>query len=286
PKSLLPVAGIPIIDYIVEKISCDEIVVSINRKFEGAFRKWKSEYCSQKDIQFFVEETYDEKEKLGTLGALAYFIEKENVEEDLLVVAGDNVFEFDVSDFLNHFAGSILIALHDMKDLQKVKGRYGVAILKEGKICSFEEKPEVPRSTLVSTGIYMFPRKVLPLFSEFLLRERDEGTISEKGKDAPGYFIEWILEHENVDGFPFEGSWYDIGDRTSYIRANMGYGLGTYVGKGCTIERSTLEESVILDHVTAVDCTIQRSVIDEDCELEGVTLVESIVGAGSRIRKC
>jgi glucose-1-phosphate thymidylyltransferase len=286
PKSLLPVAGVPIINYIVEKIPCNEIVVSINRKFEGAFRKWKSEYCSQKDIQLFVEETYEEKEKLGTLGALAYFIEKENVEEDLLVVAGDNVFGFDVSDFLNHFANNILIALHDMRDLQKVKGRYGVAVLKKGKVCSFEEKPEVPRSTLVSTGIYVFPERVLPLFSEFLLRERGEGTEPGRGKDAPGYFIQWILERERVDGFPFEGSWYDIGDRTSYIQANMGYGHGSYVGKGCTIERSAIEESVILDHVTAVDCTIQRSVIDEDCELEGVTLVESIVGAGSKIRKC
>jgi glucose-1-phosphate thymidylyltransferase len=286
PKSLLPVAGIPIINYIVEKIPCSEVLVSINRKFEGAFRKWKSEYRTEKDIQLFVEETYGEKEKLGTLGALAYFVEKENVEEDLLVVAGDNLFEFDVSDFLNHFMGNTLIALHSMKDLQKVKGRYGVAVLKEGKVYSFEEKPELPRSTLVSTGIYVFPERILPLFSDFLLCERGEGTIPGGGKDAPGYFIEWLLKRENVDGFSFEGAWYDIGDRKSYIQANMGYGHGLYVGKGCTIERSTLEESVILDHVTAVDCIIQRSIIDEGCELEGVTLVESVVGAGSRIRKC
>ncbi|MGC1123090.1 MAG: sugar phosphate nucleotidyltransferase [Candidatus Methanofastidiosia archaeon] len=286
PKSLLPVAGIPIINYIVEKIPCNEILVSTNRKFEGAFRKWESEFRTEKDIRLFVEETHGEKEKLGTIGALAYLIEKENLREDLLVVAGDNLFEFDVSDFLNHYMGNILIALHDMKDMQEVKGRYGAAVLEGEKVLTFEEKPENPRSTLVSTGVYVFPERVLPFFSEFLKCEKMEGRTPGRGKDALGYFIEWLLKRENVDGFSFEGVWYDIGDRKSYIQANMGYGHQSYVGKGCTIERSTLEESVILDHVTAVDCTIRRSIVDEGCELEGVTLVESIVGAGSKIKKC
>lgn len=285
PKSLLPVAGIPLINYIVERMPGDEVLVSTNKKFEGAFRRWRSEVQSEKDIQFVVEEPRDEEEKLGTIGALAYFIEKENVAEDLLVVAGDNLFEFDMVDFLSHFTDTILIALHDMKD-SDVKGKYGVAELKEGRVLTFQEKPQNPRSTLVSTGVYLFPERVLPLFSEFLTYEGMNGRLPGKGKDAPGYFIEWVLERENVDGFPFEEAWHDIGDRKSYIQANMEYGHESYVGKRCTIERSRLEESVVLDDVAVIDCILQRSIVDEGCRLEGITLVDSIVGAGSRIKKC
>ncbi|MBU7014917.1 MAG: NTP transferase domain-containing protein [Theionarchaea archaeon] len=286
PKSLLPVAGIPLIEYLVKRIPGTEIAVTINRKFEGAFRKWKSECPGGKDIHLCIEDTRDEEGKLGTIGALAHFIEKENVKEDLLVVAGDNLFEFDISDFMNRFSGNILIALHDMKDPQKVRGRYGVAALSGGKILTFEEKPEFPQSALISTGVYVLPERALPLLSEFLMCQEGEQRMLGGSRDAPGHFVEWVLERENVDGFPFEDAWFDIGDRESYIQANMEYGHKSYVGRGCSIERSILEESVVLDGVTMVDCTIRRSIVDEGCELEGVTLAESIVGAGSKIRKC
>jgi len=86
------------------------------------------------------------------------------------------------------------------------------------------EKPRNPRSTLVSVGCYIYPRSVLSLFSKFLEK-------SERKKDAPGYFNEWLCKRKEMDCFIFHGNWYDIGDRESYIKANMDYHGKVYIGK-------------------------------------------------------
>ncbi len=283
PKSLLPVAGKPIIDHIMEgiphTIPQDRVIVSTNEKFRKAFEDWKSE--TGKNVELFVEKSRREEEKLGAIAAINYIIKEKKIKEDLFVIAGDNIFDFDLDTFLRFYEGNrnTLCGLYDMKDPEKIKGKYGVVSLEDNRITQFQEKCETPVSTLVSTGLYIYPRKIFPHFSKFL-------KTSEKGKDAPGYFNEWLCRKKVIYGFCFSGKWYDIGDRESYIQANMDYFGKAYVGRDCAIKSSTVERSVILGNSRIRNSCVKNCVIDsselENVEIENCILVKVHKSEGVR----
>ena len=278
-KPLLPVAGKSIIDYLFEKGSLPgTAIVSTNRRFAEQFEAWKAR--SPWPVELVIEETRQESEKLGTVGALAFLIDTLDIDEDLLVIGGDNIFEFSLEALLGAYRGRPLVALYDVGEIERVRGRYGVAVVEDETVIDFQEKPQRPRSTLASTACYVYPKDVLPLVSVFLQQ-------AESGQDAPGYFNEWLLKEKGIgiDPFVFETGWYDIGDRLAYICANQRYsGQDTYTGAGVTVEDSQVRGSVILDRTVIKKATIDGCVIDQDCFLEGVTLSDCLVGAGSQIR--
>ncbi|MEA1992899.1 MAG: sugar phosphate nucleotidyltransferase [Euryarchaeota archaeon] len=274
-KPLLPVAGKPIIDYILERIPSDDIVISTNKRFRENFAEWRSK--KEKNIDILIEETRKEEEKLGTIGAIAYLIKKRNIDEDLMIVAGDNLFSFELAPFIEAYTGIPLIGLYDMKDKKKIREKYGVALIKGNRVRGFQEKPQNPKSTLVSIGCYIYPKNILPLFSEFL---RGHG----RKKDAPGYFNEWLCKKREMRGHILHGDWYDIGDRASYIRANMAYAGGTYKGENVRAVNSTIANSVILENTEIKDSVLRGCIVDRDVVLEGIRLENCIVGEGTRIR--
>lgn len=280
PKPLLPVAGKPIIDYLFEKGPFPGVpIVSTNRRFTEQFEAWKAR--SPWSVELAIEETQEESEKLGTVGALAFLIDTLRIDEDLFVIGGDNIFEFSLEAFLSVYQGRPLVALYDVGDLDRVRDRYGVAIVEEGAIVDFQEKPHRPRSTLASTACYVYPQQTLPLISVFLQQ-------AESGQDAPGYFNEWLLKEQgmHIDPFVFKTGWYDIGDREAYIQANQHYsGYDTYTGADVLIEDSTVRDSVILDGVVIRKSEISGCVIDQNSSLEGVCLEDCLVKAGSVVRK-
>jgi glucose-1-phosphate thymidylyltransferase len=280
PKPLLPVAGIPIIDHILSRGQLPgRPVVSTNLRFLSQFQRWQDE--STWDVDLVVEQTVSENEKLGTVGAVAYLIEKLGLDDDILVIGGDNIFEFELDDLLSAYRGRPLIALFDLKDIEKVRNKYGVVVVENGRIVRFQEKPAQPDSTLASTACYVYPKEILPLFGQFSA----EASV---GKDAPGYFNEWLLQEkgQDIDPFIFDTSWHDIGDRASYIAANQQYcKCNTWSGKGVTIENSTVTDSVILDNSRIFGSSISGCVIDCECELVGVNLNNCLVGARSKIKK-
>lgn len=280
PKPLLPVAGRPIIDYILASGSLPgRPIVSTNRRFVSQFEAWRAN--SGWDVDLVAEQTTREEEKLGTVGAMAYLIEKLGIDGDILVIGGDNIFGFSIEELLDAYHGRPLVALFDLKDLERVRGRYGVAIVKNDRIVDFQEKPQQPKSTLASTACYVYPKQVLALISQF----HDK---AEAGKDAPGYFNEWLLKEKDlqIDAFVFDTAWHDIGDRASYIETNQHYsGSDTYTGRNVVIDDSTVKGSVILDNVTIKDCQIVGCVIDHGSVLEGVTLQNCLVKAGSVIKR-
>jgi glucose-1-phosphate thymidylyltransferase len=279
-KPLLPVAGKPIIQYILDKLPKEDIpVVSTNKKFAQDFKKWSEKL--PREIEIIIEKTTAEEEKLGTVGAINFLVKKLKIDEEILVLGGDNIVEFDIEKFINTYRGNPTVALYDMGNKEKVKGTYGVAVLDDqNRVANFQEKPEYPKSTLVSTACYIYPRKVFPLITEFL----DQAG---KGQDAPGYFNEWLLKQKSfrIDAFVFEEPWYDIGNRASYIEANLDYLKDDlYKGKNVYIEKSIVKKSVILDNVSIKNSTIHSCVIDENSNIEGVRLDSCLIGKNSKIR--
>jgi len=274
------VAGKPIIDYLFEKGPFPGVpIVSTNLRFAEQFEAWKAR--SPWSVELVIEETQQESEKLGTVGALAFLIDTLGIDEELLIIGGDNIFEFSLEALLGTYRGRPLVALYDVGEIERVRGRYGVAIVDEGAIVDFQEKPQRPRSTLASTACYVYPKRVLPLISVFLQQ-------AESGQDAPGYFNEWLLKGQgmHIDPFVFKTGWYDIGDRLAYIEANQHYsGSDTYTGADVHIEDSTVQSSVILDRVVIRKSMISRCVIDQDSVLEGVHLEDCLVKAGTAVKK-
>ncbi|GAF75986.1 unnamed protein product [marine sediment metagenome] len=222
PKQLLSVGGRPMIEYIVEKLETqkeiDKIIISTNEKFGENFKHWLSEYKPTKDISLVIEPTLSEKDKLGSVGALGYLIKEKNFDEELMIIGGDNLFEFDLRDLIYYYRekkGNNIVALYDLKSIQKARS-YGVATVDEGmRIIDFVEKPENPPSTLVSTACYMLSSEGVRSILTYLDKGENPDTI--------GFFIKWLIKRERVFGFVFSGKWFDIGSLESLKEADLMY---------------------------------------------------------------
>ena len=222
PKSLLSIAGKPIIEYIldgIEKIEeIEEIYLSTNLKFEANFKEWLKSYKSSKEIKLISEETRDEKEKLGSIGALNFLMDHLGLKEDLLIIGGDNLFDFDLKNLIDFYRAKkkSVVLLYDMKETERVKGKYGVLDVDSSfEIINSEEKPEEPKSTLISTACYIFSKEDLALIKDYL--------ASGNNPDAIGFFVAWLCKRSDIYGLIHKGHWFDIGSFDDYERANVVY---------------------------------------------------------------
>ncbi|MCK5561862.1 MAG: NDP-sugar synthase, partial [Thermoplasmata archaeon] len=169
---------------------------------------------TEKSIALFIEDTHSEQEKLGSVGALGFLINEKNIDDELLVIGGDNLFEFEMPDLINDFRAkqANIVALYDLGSLDHA-GLYGVVeTSEERKIIGFEEKPQNPKSTLVSTACYVFTKRGVKNILRYLTEGNDPDKI--------GHFIEWLYRNDDVFGFVFKGVWFDIGSFDRYDEAN------------------------------------------------------------------
>lgn len=295
-KPLLPVAGEPIVDHILrpleEEPRIETVHVSTNERFADDFREHLDERGYEK-TRLVVEPTREEEEKLGTVGALASLVETEGVTDDLIVVAGDNLFSFELSEFVGYFEdrATPCIASYDIGSREEASS-YGLVELEGDRVVGFEEKPDEPESTLISIACYAFPADSLDRLDEYL---SDDGN-----PDAPGYFVEWLHERDDVRAYTFDGAWFDVGTRGSYLEANAylldgplvedgasveGTDLddNVYVMDGATVVDSELERTVVFGGATVSDCVLRDSVVDSETRLEDVDLSGALVGAHTRL---
>ncbi len=217
PKPLLPINGKPIIEYIIEKIDVfseiDEIYVVTNNKFYPHFLNWVAQFQSNKKIEILNDGTLSAEDRLGAIGDIDFTIRSKKINDDLLIIAGDNLFDFSLNDVKEFFNNKdLVICAFDVGDNELSK-KYGIlSVNGDGKVYSFVEKPSNPPSTLAALGIYLFKKDKLNLIEKYL----SEGN----NKDAPGFFIQWVYKVEDVYAYVFNGNWYDIGDMISYKKAD------------------------------------------------------------------
>ena len=218
-KVLLDMGGRPVIDHILDKIlplKPLKILVSTNRKFGADFEKWAS-IKGMANLEVVEEISSLEGKKLGSIGALDFIIRSRKIDDDLLVVAGDNMFDFSLGMFISAAGGRPAVGLYEIAEREKATSLGVVEIDVKGRITGFEEKPQHPKSTLIATGIYFFPKKTIRFISEYL-----EGG---NNPDAPGHFIAWLHKKQDVFGIVMGGKWIDIGSMESYERAKREFGM-------------------------------------------------------------
>jgi len=218
PKALLTLNGVPLIEYIMKDLEnngqIDEIIISTNRRFANQFEYWlklKKGAGYRKEVRLVIEPSTNEKNKFGAVKGIAYDIEKAGIKDDLIIIAGDNFFTFNLSGLINRFSklDKPAIIAYNLGSKEKAK-RFGVVRLaKDGTIKEFEEKPEKPKSTLISTGIYFMPVQYLGKVKEY--------TSSVENADDIGNFIKWLNAETRVRAIvPASGEWFDIGTLDGY----------------------------------------------------------------------
>lgn len=284
-KPLLPLAGEPLLDYILDEIeqieAIDKIYITTNKRFEDSFEDYLSQRNDERQ-ELIIEEQKKEGEKYGAVGGIMNVIENRE-EDDYLVVGGDNYYSFKIKDFIDFSLekASITNACFQVKDFEEAKN-YGIVDFDENKkIEDFQEKPENPSSRMASTACYYFPEERLKIFEEYV--DFWEGKIPEDVYlDEPGRFIEWTVENYDIYAYQFDGRWMDIGTRMGYLRAEREI-------REDNILRGDVSDSEIGDDVTLLEGTevtaskIENSIIFEDCTIKNSVITNSIVGDNTEI---
>jgi glucose-1-phosphate thymidylyltransferase len=221
PKPLLKIGDKLLIDHIVCQINqlreIDEIVVVTNEKFFSNFDDWKNNTKTCKKISVINDGSTSNETRLGAIKDLQLAVERANINEDLLVIGGDNLFDFDLHRFTDFAAKkkTSCVAAHDIGSLGKAKSCGVLTVDESNKVIDFTEKPENPETTLVAICMYYFPADKLGKIKEYL--------ESSAYSDAPGHYVSWLSKNDTVCGFVFNEDWYDIGSIDSYDAAQKKY---------------------------------------------------------------
>lgn len=286
-KPLLPLAGKPLISHLVEKIPNDiPVTVSTNAAFAEGFGEWKKSV--KRPVELVIEKTHRDDHKLGALGAVAQWVREEKIDDDLLLLTGDNYMGFSMDTFLRAATPDTpLLAAFDIQSKERAQSLGTVILAKDGKtIEAFEEKPKEPKTTLVSTGCSLLPASTLPVLLEFARHHPD---------NVGGIFEELLRHKRRVECFTFTEPWMDIGSFASYLEAHrllVGHRViqeegaemreshchgSVALGAHTIVERSELTDCMLFDGCHIVDCTLRDCIIDQQCHLEGVDLKNQMI---------
>ncbi len=220
PKQLLPVGGRPILDRLLDKIDDVEEVESIhvvtNARFAADFESWATQRSEPAVVRIVNDGTLTNDDRLGAIGDISLAVREERLEgADLLVIAGDNLFDFSLADFVAFWRGkgaASCLAVHDVVDRELAR-QYGVVALDEAdRVISFVEKPAEPESTLAGTATYLYHREHVPLI-EVYLAERNPA-------DQPGNLVAWLHTRRPMFGYRLAGEWFDIGTPEQLLEAD------------------------------------------------------------------
>ena len=220
PKHLLPIGCRTPIDLVVDRLvavpSIERVTVITHDVAFPAFVEWAMTRTDRMPVNVISDGTNSLESRLGSIGDMAFFVREMKPDDDLIVVAGDNVFDFDLEPMVQASRHDVVVGLYDVGSFS-LASRYGIVeVDNEYTVTGFVEKPGQPISTLAAVAIYGFPRVKLDVIQEFL-----DGSGN---ADQSGSLIEWLHTRERVMGHVFGGRWIDIGSTDEYKRAQLEFG--------------------------------------------------------------
>ena len=221
PKPLLPVAGKPMLEHVIDNIrtidAIDHAYIVTNAKFVSHFEKWAQTYKHPQlkfDFTIVNDGSTDDSNKLGAIGDMHLVMNRHQVDQDIIVVGGDNLF----SDDLHYFGDYCLrknapvTGVYDVGDLEAIKKYNAIDIDEEDRITFFEEKPAQPRSTLTGIALYYYPQSALALIKQYIA----EGN----NPDQPGRLVQWMYPRTSFYTWRVPGLWFDVGSIETLEEAN------------------------------------------------------------------
>lgn len=226
PKPLLEVRGRAILDWLIDDLggAAEEFIVISNHKFAGHFREWAEK--QKKPIRVLDDGTGTNETRLGAVRDIQFAIEALDLRGDLLIIAGDNLLDFSLWDFIRYARQkqTTCVMRYREESADRLR-RTGVAVVDaDDRILEMEEKPASPRS-----------QWCIPPF--YYCRSSDVGLVRAGieagcGVDAPGSFIAWLSGVTAVHAWQMPGRRYDIGDLESYEEVKRSYsGVSNYAAQ-------------------------------------------------------
>jgi glucose-1-phosphate thymidylyltransferase len=221
PKPLLDVGGQPMIDYVLDNIApiggIDRVYVVTNAKFAAQFQQWADQYRAAKsklDFTIVNDGSTDDSNKLGAIGDIHLVLTREKIDDDLIVVAGDNLFSQTLQGFgaVCREKKAPVLAVYDVGSLDEIKKYNSITLDASGKITFFEEKPKNPTSSLTGIALYYYPKSTLPLIHQYIAEKNNP--------DQPGRLVQWLYTRTPVYTWRVPGIWFDIGSKENLAEAN------------------------------------------------------------------
>ncbi len=220
PKPLLPVAGKPMLEHVLDNISTipdiDQAYIVTNAKFATHFEKWAESYRPDLHFRFTIvnDKSTDDSNKLGAIGDMHLVLTQHKIKDDIIVVGGDNLFSEDLAEFGDYCKqkDAPVTGVYDVGDLEQIKKYNAIVIDEKNRITYFEEKPKEPQSTLTGIALYYYPQWVLPLIHQYI----EDGN----NPDQPGRLVQWLYPRVPFYVWKAPGIWYDVGSIETLEEAN------------------------------------------------------------------
>jgi len=221
PKPLLSVAGKPMLEHVLDNVrtieAIDHAYVVTNQKFTSHFQKWSEGY-QRPNLNFAFtivnDHSTDDTNKLGAIGDLHLVLTTYKLDDDIIVVGGDNLFSNDLREFGEYCRkqNAPVTGVYDVGDLEQIKKYNAIEIDENHRITYFEEKPKEPKSTLTGIALYYYPKPVLPLIGQYIA----EGN----NPDQPGRLVQWLYPRVPFYVWKVPGIWFDVGSIETLEEAN------------------------------------------------------------------
>ena len=222
PKPLLKIGESTILGRMLDDIDripeVDEHIIITNHKFAGIFEEWAAGLNYTKPVTIVDDGTSTNETRLGAVCDLLFAMEKLHIDDDMLVVAADNLLFFSFQEFVD-FARekqTSCIMCHEQPSIEKLQRTGVVELDSEMRVLGMEEKPQVPKSHWAVPPFYIYLKKDLELVRE--------SVANGCGKDAPGNLAHYMVEHTTMHAWPMSAGRFDIGSLDTYYEAVRLYG--------------------------------------------------------------
>lgn len=217
PKPLLEVGEKKIIDHLLEdgeRSGIERFIVVSNHKFISLFREWAE---GKENVMVLDDGSVDNEHRIGAVKDIEFAIEKAGINDDTLILAGDNVLDFSLSSFIEYGKkkGTSCIMRHRESDKARLRKTGVVTIDQSDLVLSMEEKPKEPKSEWAVPPFYYYVKEDLPLIKE--------GIENGCGTDAPGSFVSYLAERRPVHAFLMPGKRFDVGSIEGYEKIRKEY---------------------------------------------------------------